>query len=173
MTMLVAAGVSCTGDPPDTMPGVDLASEAMTVARDINGISDVVQLSDGAIVFGEVYEDRLVMIAPGSPTQRYIGREGNGPGEFQRIGGLVKVHDDTVAVMDAMQRRMSLFDRRGRFVRAVPLLAGPDGSVWLDCTFYSDFAGHVYAVPTLDRSRHRFAFPLDTLPVLRIPIDGS
>jgi hypothetical protein len=152
---------------------VDVASKAVTLARNINGISDVVQLSDGTIVFAEVYEDRLVLLVPGTDTPRHIGREGSGPGEFQRIDGLLKVHDDTVAVMDPMLRRMSLFDRSGRFVRAIALLAGPEGAVWLDCTFYSDRSGNVYTVPTKDRSRKRSSFPLDTLPVLRIPTDGS
>jgi hypothetical protein len=154
------------------LPLIDLGSRAVRIAENLNGISDVVQLSNGVIVFGEVYEDRLVYLTTDPPSVRYVGREGRGPGEFLRIDGVVKLRSDTVAVLDAISRRLSLFDIHGDFVRAIPLLAPPQGALWLDCTFYSDSLGNVYAVPTSGRNRHELPYTLDTLPVLRFTTDG-
>ena len=152
---------------------VDLASKAVGVIDNLNGISDVIQLSNGTIVFGEVYEDRLVYLTLNPRSVRYVGREGRGPGEFLRIDGILKLRKDTVAVLDVISRRLSVFDDQGKFVRAIPLLVPPEGSMWLDCTFYSDSLGNVYAIPTKDRSRHRLPNALDTLPVLLLPTDGG
>jgi hypothetical protein len=152
---------------------IDLTSATERIIEDLNGISDVVQLPNGVIVFGEVYENRLVYLTLNPHSVQHVGREGRGPGEFLRIDGVLKLRADTIAVLDVISRRLSVFDGQGHFVRAVSLRTPPDGSMWLDCTFYSDSLGSVYAVPTKDRSRHRFSNALDTLPILRLSTDGT
>ena len=47
-----------------------------------------------------------------------IGRPGDGPGEYKNIGYLLKLENDTTAVIDDHQRRVSVLDSRGRFARS-------------------------------------------------------
>ena len=47
---------------------------------------------------------------------RSIGKKGEGPGEFQRIGYLAFVPDGRLLVMDFQARRTSLFDKAGEFI---------------------------------------------------------
>lgn len=45
-----------------------------------------------------------------------IGRKGRGPGEFQNIGRLALLPDDRLLVSDWSENRISVFDKKGRFI---------------------------------------------------------
>lgn len=54
-----------------------------------------------------------------------VGREGEGPGEFQAPGRLFVTANDTMMVWDFRLKRMSVFDRSGVFVRSFSLGSAP------------------------------------------------
>jgi len=51
---------------------------------------------------------------------RSIGKQGEGPGEFQTIGYVAFVPDGRLLVMDFRARRTSLFDKAGNFISGHP-----------------------------------------------------
>src|SRR5690606_3293779 len=56
------------------------------------------------------------------PDGRFLlaaGRSGQGPGEFERLGGLWRLPGDTLAAYDGQLRRISLFGPAGGFLRSV------------------------------------------------------
>lgn len=50
-----------------------------------------------------------------------VGREGDGPGEFQRPTRLEALSDDTLVVFDVQLRRLSVIGPEGEAVRTIPL----------------------------------------------------
>jgi hypothetical protein len=60
----------------------------------------------------------------GQPLGR-VGRRGEGPGEFNLPAPMARLRGDTVAVLDQPMGRLSLFDRRGRFIRSEPIELSP------------------------------------------------
>ncbi len=52
--------------------------------------------------------------------ERSVGREGSGPNEFRALDFLAEV-SDSLWVYDRLSQRMSVLDRSGEFVRAIPL----------------------------------------------------
>ena len=67
---------------------------------------------------------------------RSIGREGEGPGEFY-MAGILWIHEETIAVLDEMNRRTSLFHTDGTFIESRSL---------------ADFPGRVYLHPANGRN---------------------
>jgi hypothetical protein len=56
--------------------------------------------------------------------QRWLGRKGEGPGEFRAISGTWVAEGDTVIVYDSFLRRITYFDLRGDLIRTVPYTTG-------------------------------------------------
>jgi hypothetical protein len=94
----------------------------------LHGVMRGVRLSDG----------RIAIANSGSLELRYYdrdgrhllssGRRGGGPGEFEGIGGLWKAGDDWLLVYDWSNRRISVFDEDGTFVRSLTLTPPAEGS---------------------------------------------
>lgn len=72
-------------------------------------------LSDAAAAVFEEGSHTLLVIAPDGSQMMQVGRDGEGPGEF-RYGQAVEVGPgDTIVVYDSRLRRLSTFERSGRF----------------------------------------------------------
>ena len=80
-------------------------------------VSGVTRLSDGSIVVANAGTQQLRYYAPDGSLKHSAGRKGGGPGEFQMLVTVLAVPGDTVLALDAMNRRLSLFDAAGRHVR--------------------------------------------------------
>lgn len=98
-------------------------------------MAEVVRLSDGRFfVSSATMGPQVLVYSPGGDFQRVIGREGDGPGEMRSAPLLVRLPDDTIAMFDSRQGRISLFSADGSFVRGMPIgmramsfAARPDG----------------------------------------------
>ena len=110
---------------PLTVVG-DNEQDARTILSDVRG---GVILDDGTIVIADGQSSELRVHDAGGALVRTIGRTGEGPGEFRRIGALWRV-GDTLAVYDARLRRVSLLDVDGTLLRSVTpaLVPGGDGA---------------------------------------------
>ncbi len=122
--------------------------------------------SDGAMEYllGRVSEvmvtaSGLIWVADGSvPVIRVfdtdgnyvrdVGREGEGPGEYQRIGGMQAAPGDRVAVYDPRSFKINLYEADGEFVEAHSVMIGANGTR----VFQVDSAGHYY-IRSVDMSR--------------------
>ena len=63
---------------------------------------------------------KIKVFTPEGDFIRSIGRQGEGPGEFQFIGYVTFVPDGRLLVMDFRARRTSLFDKTGPFISGHP-----------------------------------------------------
>ena len=73
--------------------------------------------ADGRYFVSDELSDRLFQFAPDGELERIIGRPGQGPGEFRKIGPVVTTIDSLLLVQSYGTRRLSVFDRRsGRFL---------------------------------------------------------
>lgn len=76
------------------------------------------RLSDGRVVVANSGTHELRFYGPDGRHLLSAGRQGDGPGEFRHLGWVGHLAGDTVAAWDDVQGRLSVFDPRGRFVRA-------------------------------------------------------
>ncbi len=61
---------------------------------------------------------RLYVFGPDGTLLQQLGRRGEGPGEFQRIGGIARGVNDSIYVWDWQLQRLSVFSPEGAFVRS-------------------------------------------------------
>lgn len=82
------------------------------------GVRGVSRLADGRIVLPNAGTQEIRWYDADGFHQLSAGGEGNGPGEFTGLGWLGVLAGDSVIAYDARQRRLSLFDANGVFVRS-------------------------------------------------------
>ena len=74
-------------------------------------------LGDGRIVVGNSGTSELLLFAADGEFQEAVGRRGDGPGEFLRIGAVGVGDNDTLFVFDRWNGRISVFDSHGRLAK--------------------------------------------------------
>jgi hypothetical protein len=133
---------------------------------------------------GVVVADRLPALTIYDSTGAFVhrfGRSGSGPGEFQFLFNPPFVYrGDSIAVWDLGQRRVSVFDAAGTFVRAVPIHVPrqfwPPGTIpdqsccsvrhaLADGSFILEYPGLIPTEPGPDR--------YSTVTLARVRPDGS
>lgn len=87
---------------------------------DLATISSGVPQQDGSLLLFGPRSSALLIVDGEGRFIRRIGREGDGPGEYRRISAVGRV-GDTVHVVDASLRRITLLDRNGALVRTLPM----------------------------------------------------
>ncbi|MDE2795312.1 MAG: 6-bladed beta-propeller [Gemmatimonadota bacterium] len=82
---------------------------------------------DGAgrlyVLDGQV--ERIFLVDGGGTLVRQVGREGDGPGEFRDITGMVAMEDGRLVVRDLTHRAYHVFDPNGDFERMVRMGGNP------------------------------------------------
>ncbi len=78
-----------------------------------------VRLSDGSIVVANAGTGQLRMYDSDGLFLTSAGREGSGPGEFERIAWAARYRHDSIVVFDRRLVRLSVFDSEGHFARTV------------------------------------------------------
>ena len=98
----------------------------------LHGIQSGTFVDDGAIVASRGTNNVHVVNSSGE-TARTLGREGNGPGEFQRLGEAIVRPDGRVVAYDRIARRFAVYDLNGTLAGdhrvAVPEGASAFGSL--------------------------------------------
>ena len=74
------------------------------------------RLSDGRIVVANGGTNEIRFYGTGGAFLSASGGEGEGPGEFRRLGAVRRLRGDSLFALDA---RSSVFDGQGRFIRTV------------------------------------------------------
>jgi len=97
-------------------------------------ISDARVLSSGRIVLVDGGSRQLSFFGADGTLDRTVGREGDGPGEFRRIGSLTEGLDDTIAVYDPARRTLQLLHPTIGYVRSedfvLPSVEGRPSALW-------------------------------------------
>jgi hypothetical protein len=84
----------------------------------LSAVSDLTMARDGSVYVSQPQENVVKVYDAQGRYLRSIGREGGGPGEFERPSAL-GWRGDTLWVADPPQTRISLFRQDGTFVRAI------------------------------------------------------
>lgn len=92
--------------------GVD-AEEPYSLFR----VSDALRLSDGRIAVASTVSGDIRYFDENGRHLRTSGRTGGGPGEYRNISGIERTGGDSLLVIDASARRVSLLDPTGEYVR--------------------------------------------------------
>lgn len=136
-------------------PAVDMGLLEGDEAYQFYEVRGIARLSDGRIVVANGGSQELRFYDSAGKHLMSTGRKGGGPGEFEDLGLVAVRPGDTVAAADWNLRRVSFFDREGRFVRSFalasaagfPVPVGPfaDGT-WLVTTGFAFAPGEVEQV---------------------------
>lgn len=134
----VAIAVNVGFEPPtwvlDERPMVVIGDEA---AGDdpLFRVSEARLGADGSVVVGHGGGREVRAYAPDGRPMWTAGRDGEGPGEFRNISRLTLLAADSVAVVDAVSRRLTLLDPTGTFVSATTLTytqpEPPGNAIWI------------------------------------------
>jgi hypothetical protein len=81
-------------------------------------VSGAHRFDDGRIVVANGGSHELRFYGANGEHYRSVGGEGDGPGEFQALGLLRALAGDSLLTFDQRQRRISVFDSTGAFVRS-------------------------------------------------------
>ncbi|WP_420461638.1 6-bladed beta-propeller [Candidatus Palauibacter sp.] len=108
--------------------------------------------SRGRIYLREHFSTEIKVYEADGAFRRTIGREGEGPGEFRGINGIVVGSADSLFVLDRFSMRMSVFSPDHELVRSAPLKIRPQGVdpiavAWNPGHFY--MISHMEGVPGL------------------------
>lgn len=132
-----SAGVAILEYPDGAKtPAWSLASEPAFSLGGMSGDPDrelyqafrAVRLSDGRVAVANQGTEELRIHGPDGALLRKMGREGGGPGEFQEMGGVVRLPGDTLAVWDWTAKRVTVYDPAGELARVIPV-TGMEGFI--------------------------------------------
>ena len=99
---------------------VDIGGADAVEPYALHRITAAIRQPDGSIVVGsDVAGDIRVFSASGEHI-RTTGRRGGGPGEFESISWMGRVAGDSILVFDSGNRRFTLLDAAGAYVRVIP-----------------------------------------------------
>lgn len=121
-------------EPALSIGGLD-AEEPYALFR----VTDALRLNDGRIVVASSASDDIRYFDAEGVHLHTSGRSGGGPGEYQNPNNLLRGFADSLIVVDATTRRISVLDPAGQFVRvfdigetaSIPRIVGrfSDGSL--------------------------------------------
>lgn len=88
---------------------------------DLYNVRDMVRLGDGTTVVANSGQLELVFLSSTGQVVAVAGGRGEGPGEFNHLGSLGLFRGDSVFAVDYARGRVSVFDKKGDFGRAILL----------------------------------------------------
>ncbi len=129
LTVRDSAGVRLADNPahaPDAsttwtvepVPSVDIGTSG-DAASDLHRVMAATRLADGRILVASAGTHELRIFDDTGRHLRTIGRRGEGPGEFDELAWAGALRGDSMGAWDAGLKRLSVFDARGTFARAV------------------------------------------------------
>jgi hypothetical protein len=138
---------SVWGDTVELVPecsvgGLEAADEYL-----IGDPAAIAVASDGTLLVLDAQVPAVRVYDPDGVYLRDIGREGQGPGEYDGPDGLAILPDDRVLVRDPGNARISVFDLGGALLEEWP----HSGGFNTDRRYYVDDAGNSYVTALLER----------------------
>ena len=112
-----AAAAWTIGDTPSVTIGGD-ESDSTTM---FSNVQNAVRLADGRIVVSDYGVSQLRFFDATGRFIKAVGRPGQGPGEFDFLGRILRVEGDSLILWDPNNARLTVFDSGGRVARMVPL----------------------------------------------------
>ena len=107
-----APALRLSGQPVVTVGGADLSPE-----YDLTTVRAIALLHDGSVVVAAANPARVMTFTPQGVPERLVATEGEGPGQMRFMDGLAVLPDDHILMVDGMNNRVTISDRRGHDVR--------------------------------------------------------
>ena len=115
-----------------TLERAVMIGDALDPEKGLTLVGDVIAEGDRLLV-AQPLEQRVRVYSVTGDFLRFIGRGGEGPGEFRRVDGM-GLHDGRVWIHDSSSRRLQYFDAEGGLVSSVQFRGHPtlraSGEVW-------------------------------------------
>ena len=99
-------------------PSVDIGAGGDD-ASGLHRVMAAARLANGHVLVASAGTHDLRLFDGAGRHLRTIGRRGEGPGEFDELGWAGAVRGDSIGAWDSGAKRLSIFDARGTFARAV------------------------------------------------------
>ena len=115
----------------DTVPELDIGAEDAAGSVVFMDVIDATRLSSGVIVVADRASHSLRFLTPQGALLREVGRKGAGPGEYDWLTSLEQCAPDSLFVLDQRQRRITVVDSAGKFIRQ---FGAPGESEAIRCT---------------------------------------
>lgn len=124
--VIVESGRPALGPDAWTVPGEPLVSIGGAEAEVLLHPTDAIRRDDGRIVVADEQGHRLTFFSPTGDLVRRVGRQGEGPGEFQSPSTVDRFRGDSLMVYDHTRRQVSILAPDGSFGRSLPVRFGPN-----------------------------------------------
>jgi hypothetical protein len=105
----------------DSVPRLDLLRSGAGAPYEFSGVKDATLLPDGRLVVLDDASHQVRFFGEDGAFLAATGREGDGPGDFQRAQDVFPLAGDSVGVFDYWLRRVTILDGQGRLGRVVTL----------------------------------------------------
>lgn len=135
VTVTDSAGVEVVTNlrAPAFLPVRDLppAPEREVVHDALYQVTALHAFDDGGVAVGASGSRAILVFDADGALVATLGRAGDGPGEFQGVGGIVPLPGDSLAVWDPRQQRLTVFPPEGgapRLTSLADLIQGYAGS---------------------------------------------
>lgn len=162
----------------DTPPR-KLTAPSQEFAEGFTTVNSVAELDDDLVLVSDWKDAEVLRLRWSRGEQDGAARRGRGPTEYDRPGGLYRMRNGEIWLLDQTQRRYLVFNASGRAVRTEPFAAGQTGSMILSNSDPHRLDGRAREIgrahfgregPTADSPLlRRSAERLDTLAMLRNP----
>ena len=107
-------------------------------------INSIAVAGSGAVYVDDAHELSIREFGADGKFARWIGREGEGPGEFRSIAGVSILPDGRLAAWDRGNRRITVFGTNGEYEEAIRTEGVRPPYLFVDRAFLTDSAGRYY-----------------------------
>jgi hypothetical protein len=168
-TATAFVAVFAIGAAVQGVPTITLSKPDATYGEPLSQVAGLRELSDGRIVIADRLEKTVSIVNLRTGAVTPIGREGQGPGEYQSPGAVFALPADTSLLVDIGNMRGLLLTPDGQVGETVSFLLGeaqmfPRGV---------DGRGRLYSQPPMMFNGGSAMTLPDSIPIVRIGRNGS
>jgi hypothetical protein len=168
-TVLLASSTGAQSEPaPRTLTAVPI-----TITSELSDIAAVRELANGHLLVSDAGGSAILVIDPTTGAARTLGRNGQGPNEFGKPGGIYLDADGvTSLVMDRAQPRVLVVDKTGALIgmrsieqRGTSRSANTEDPQRIDAALHTYYVDRRFAV-----RRGADVTSVDSLPLIRFDV---
>ena len=167
----IAAAIGSLAPQSEPAPR-QLTPLPLQLSLDLAEVGGVRELANGRLLVSDANTPAILVVDPATGAARKLGREGKGPNEYGRPGGIYPDADGTTwLVMDRSAPRVFVVDRAGTLtgMRSIEQRGARSTSDHVD-PMRIDAALHTYFVDRGAAFRAQAGRPVDSLPLIRFDV---
>ena len=107
-------------------------------------INSIAVSQSGSVYVDDTHPASIREFGPGGQFVRWIGREGEGPGEFRSIAGVSVLPDGRLALWDRGARRITVYRTDGEYDETLRIEGVNPHYPFVDRSFLTDVEGNYY-----------------------------